>query len=296
MERTTGSTNAMTDPETAALRRKLSLSVLQRVDADVLDVVESTTFVSVYNLDESAKQWSRAEVEGFLYIVRRQSLPKYRLIVLNQRHTEDLIEDITSSWEISGEENYIFYRLPQINGSLPQKRRVSGLWFFEDDERLLIHNCIASLVAELRGVTNGLSKPHFSAERMLLNEEGASAGREILGLLRNYQHAPKVIPQPLEELSPLATAGNDRYQNNCSERKEIDPLSLLMSLQGEMPSSEASRSFKDDTGLIEESRNCAPAETVTITMGAFQSAIREVVASEDFTRLVWSRLTRKGKY
>lgn len=36
----------------------------------------------------------------------------HRLVILNQRDPQNLVEDITPFWEVSAEKNYIFFRVP----------------------------------------------------------------------------------------------------------------------------------------------------------------------------------------
>lgn len=144
--------------ETEALRLKGGLDLLQQADPNITNVIERAMFVSVYVLNESEQKWSRAEIEGPLYIVYRWLEPHYRLVILNQRDPQNLVEDITPLWEVSAEDNYIFFRVP-LNPAVepypvdPKDRRVAGLWFSDDTERVAVQSAIDSILSTLLNET-----------------------------------------------------------------------------------------------------------------------------------------------
>eukprot|EP00923_Selenidium_pygospionis_P043032 GHVN01074160.1.p1 GENE.GHVN01074160.1~~GHVN01074160.1.p1 ORF type:complete len:1798 (-),score=384.12 GHVN01074160.1:2214-7607(-) len=123
-------------PDTANLQKAECLQSLRKVDENIEDVIEKATFASVYKLDVQRKvEWDRHNCEGFLYVVKRKCPPTHRLIVLNQKNQDNLIEDITTHWEISGQENYIFYRIsPGQSTSQRQQGSDTGTSSSEDDE------------------------------------------------------------------------------------------------------------------------------------------------------------------
>ena len=61
-----------------------NLKVLQRIDKQIVRVVGTACFVSIYDFDKDSKSWTKLDVEGTLFLVKRSSAPFYRLIVLNR--------------------------------------------------------------------------------------------------------------------------------------------------------------------------------------------------------------------
>lgn len=54
-----------------ATTQKINLSVLQRMDPDVVDVLAKAGHVTLYDFDTAAKTWARKQVEGALFVVQR---------------------------------------------------------------------------------------------------------------------------------------------------------------------------------------------------------------------------------
>lgn len=61
-----------------------NLKVLQRMDKQIIRIVGSACFVSIYDFDQDNKSWTKLDVEGTLFLVKRSAAPFYRLVVLNR--------------------------------------------------------------------------------------------------------------------------------------------------------------------------------------------------------------------
>eukprot|EP00240_Pyramimonas_obovata_P015170 CAMPEP_0118935658 /NCGR_PEP_ID=MMETSP1169-20130426/15763_1 /TAXON_ID=36882 /ORGANISM="Pyramimonas obovata, Strain CCMP722" /LENGTH=186 /DNA_ID=CAMNT_0006878717 /DNA_START=105 /DNA_END=662 /DNA_ORIENTATION=- len=103
----------------------LNLSVLQRFDPDVEDILVKAGHVAQYILNTEQMQWAKGEVEGSMFVVKRRSQPRFKFIILNQRSTENLVQDILGDFQCEVSKPYLFYR---HNGE------VSGIWFYNEDE------------------------------------------------------------------------------------------------------------------------------------------------------------------
>ena len=53
------------DPKTA------NLAVLQRIDADVYEVLSTAGYVAIYLFLEDTQSWERKDIEGAFFIVKR---------------------------------------------------------------------------------------------------------------------------------------------------------------------------------------------------------------------------------
>lgn len=125
-------------------RRKGMLQSLQQQDAAIEKVIVFSKFVVTYFLqqEEANPGWCKANIEGPLYFVRRRVNPKYQLVVKNQCNTNDLIDNLHPDWEIDCQKNYVFYK---VDG----EKRIRGLWFHEDSERVKLETALEKTLNEM---------------------------------------------------------------------------------------------------------------------------------------------------
>ncbi|CAD6268386.1 unnamed protein product [Miscanthus lutarioriparius] len=107
----------------AEATRMLNLTVLQRLDPAVEDILITAAHVTLYDFNIDLNQWSRKDVEGSLFVVKRNSQPRFQFIVMNRRNTASRIIDYI------GSSNIMFYKpsvmLPLTN-VLTAVRRCAG--------------------------------------------------------------------------------------------------------------------------------------------------------------------------
>ncbi|KQK12264.1 mRNA-decapping enzyme-like protein [Brachypodium distachyon] len=106
--------------------RTLNLTVLRRLDPAVADILIIAAHVTAYSFDEGTNQWSRKGVEGSLFVVKRNTQPRFQFIVMNRRNTENFVEDLLRNFEYQVEVPYIMYR-----NALDE---VIGIWFYDPQE------------------------------------------------------------------------------------------------------------------------------------------------------------------
>lgn len=100
----------------------LNLTVLQRIDPFVEEILITATHVTFYKFDTETSQWSRKDVEGSLFVVKRNAQPRFQFIVMNRLNTENLVEDLLGDFECEVQLPYLLYR----NAA----REVNGIWFY----------------------------------------------------------------------------------------------------------------------------------------------------------------------
>lgn len=123
--------------------RLLNLTVLQRLDPAVEDILITAAHVTLYDFNIDLNQWSRKDVEGSLFVVKRNSQRRFQFIVMNRRNTDNLVEDLLSDFEYELQPPYLLYR----NAT----QEVNGIWFYNQ------HDCEA--VASLFGrILNAYAK------------------------------------------------------------------------------------------------------------------------------------------
>ncbi|GAB2234818.1 hypothetical protein Drorol1_Dr00004084 [Drosera rotundifolia] len=100
----------------------LNLTVLQRIDPFVDDILITAPHVAFYGFDGDSSQWSRKDVEGSLFVVKRNSQPRFQFIVMNRLSTDNLVEDLLGDFEYEVQVPYLLYR----NAS----QEINGIWFY----------------------------------------------------------------------------------------------------------------------------------------------------------------------
>ncbi|KAG6505187.1 hypothetical protein ZIOFF_037541 [Zingiber officinale] len=125
--------------------KALNLTVLQRADAFVEEILLTATHVALYAFSVEINQWvhpfalwillsplfffslySRKEVEGSLFVVMRNTQPRFQFIVMNRRNADNLVEDLLGDFEYEVQMPYLLY----CNAS----QEINGIWFYDSHE------------------------------------------------------------------------------------------------------------------------------------------------------------------
>ncbi|MFS8004727.1 putative mRNA-decapping enzyme subunit 1, PH-like domain superfamily [Helianthus anomalus] len=143
----------------------LNLTVLQRMDPYIEEILITAAHVTFYEFNVDLNQWSRKDVEGSLFVVKRlpsmqivNTQPRFQFIVMNRRNTgrlplisvtlffwfvvvdnncsscctimdfdkQNLVENLLGDFEFELQVPYLLYR----NAS----QEVNGIWFYNTRE------------------------------------------------------------------------------------------------------------------------------------------------------------------
>ncbi|ERM98931.1 mRNA-decapping enzyme-like protein [Amborella trichopoda] len=104
----------------------LNLTVLQRIDPFVEEILITAAHVTFYEFNIELNQWSRKDVEGSLFVVKRNKQPRFQFIVMNRRNTDNLVENLLGDFEYEVQVPYLLYR----NAA----QEVNGIWFYNPRE------------------------------------------------------------------------------------------------------------------------------------------------------------------
>lgn len=104
----------------------LNLTVLQRIDPFVEEILITAAHVTFYEFNIDLSQWSRKDVEGSLFVVKRNAQPRFQFIVMNRRNTDNLVENLLGDFEFEVQVPYLLYR----NAA----QEVNGIWFYNARE------------------------------------------------------------------------------------------------------------------------------------------------------------------
>ncbi|XP_078439539.1 decapping 1 [Wolffia australiana] len=165
--------------------KALNLTVLQRIDPFVEEILITAAHVTLYEFNIELNQWSRKDVEGSLFVVKRNSQPRFQFIVMNRRNTENLIEDILGDFEFEVQVPYLLYR----NAA----QEVNGIWFYNSQEC----EAVANLFNRILGA--------FSKVPPKPNVAGSKSEFEELEAVPSLS----VIEGPLEPMVSSSTSAPD---------------------------------------------------------------------------------------
>ncbi|KAL4309597.1 hypothetical protein GQ457_01G037850 [Hibiscus cannabinus] len=104
----------------------LNLTVLRRIDPFVEEILITAAHVAFYEFNIDLSQWSRKDVEGSLFVVKRNTQPRFQFIVMNRRNTDNLVENLLGDFEYEVQDKYLLYR----NAS----QEINGIWFYDAGE------------------------------------------------------------------------------------------------------------------------------------------------------------------
>ncbi|XP_059300335.1 mRNA-decapping enzyme-like protein [Lycium ferocissimum] len=104
----------------------LNLTVLQRIDPFIEEILITAAHVTLYEFNIDNSQWSRKDVEGSLFVVKRSTQPRFQFIVMNRRNTDNLVEDLLGDFEYEIQVPYLLYR--------NSTQEVNGIWFYNQRE------------------------------------------------------------------------------------------------------------------------------------------------------------------
>lgn len=187
--------------------KELNLTVLQRMDRHVEDILTTAAHVTFYQFDVEHSQWSRKDVEGSLFVVKRRTPPRFQFIVMNRRSTNNLVENVLGDFEFEVQSPYLLYR----NAT----QEVNGIWFYNPRE------CedVASL---FQRILNAFSKPPpkprlISSSSDFLELEPTASHLE--GPLEHGSIPSATLPEINQESEPL-----ERFFQNSARISNPDTI------------------------------------------------------------------------
>lgn len=119
--------------------KMLNLTVLQRTDPFIDQILITAAHVTFYEFNIDLNQWSRKDVEGSLFVVKRNAQPRFQFIVMNRRSTENLVEDLLGDFEYEIQIPYLLYR----NAA----QEVNGIWFYNSRECEEVANLFSRILS-----------------------------------------------------------------------------------------------------------------------------------------------------
>ncbi|DBA87219.1 TPA: hypothetical protein ACH3X1_004288 [Trebouxia sp. C0004] len=122
---------------------QLNLSVLRRVDPDTEQVLATAGHVALYVFDTERKAWSRKDVEGSLFLLKRQTQPRFKIVILNKKSQDNFVEDVLGDFKFEVAPPYVLYR--------SKLDEVIGVWFYDQNECAMVAGLLKRVTAAYAG-------------------------------------------------------------------------------------------------------------------------------------------------
>ncbi|CAH9078937.1 unnamed protein product [Cuscuta epithymum] len=132
----------------------LNLTVLQRIDPFIEEILITAAHVTFYEFNVDINQWSRKDVEGSLFVVKRNTQPRFQFVVMNRRNTENLVENLLEDFEFEIQVPYLLYRNAD--------QEVNGIWFYNSRECEEVGNLFSRILSAYLKVS---PKPKLSSTK-----------------------------------------------------------------------------------------------------------------------------------
>uniref|UniRef100_A0A7S4KMK4 Uncharacterized protein n=1 Tax=Guillardia theta TaxID=55529 RepID=A0A7S4KMK4_GUITH len=123
-------------------RTAMNLTVLQRMDPEVMEVLEMSRHVVLYAFDCAGQSWSKLDVEGSMFVVRKRRA--FSCIILNRSGLENFVQDIGTYTMVQIEGPYLMCTNSTNN-------QVLGFWFYKEEETIKIGKLFNDLVEICKG-------------------------------------------------------------------------------------------------------------------------------------------------
>ncbi|KAK9844655.1 hypothetical protein WJX74_005190 [Apatococcus lobatus] len=138
----------MSEPQQPLLDRReaerINLAVLKKLDPQTEEVLAIAGHVSLYGFDKNQSAWARRDVEGSLFLIKRNTAPRFRFIILNKKSTNNFREDIEEGFSHELQEPYIMYHT--------NTDQVSGIWFYDTAECHKVDDLLQRIESGMRTV------------------------------------------------------------------------------------------------------------------------------------------------
>uniref|UniRef100_A0A7S1BY92 mRNA-decapping enzyme C-terminal domain-containing protein n=1 Tax=Corethron hystrix TaxID=216773 RepID=A0A7S1BY92_9STRA len=135
------------------IKHSANLRALQRVDPSTVDIVSSATHVVLYQFNDTHQQWEKAGIDGSLFLTKRNcdeiNPTRFRLVVLNRSNPENLIVDVSGSFQMQVRQPYLIFR-----DSKNPEAAIRGIWFHDDEERSGVASLLQKVIKLQSGGSN----------------------------------------------------------------------------------------------------------------------------------------------
>ncbi|KAK3447025.1 hypothetical protein EUGRSUZ_A02630 [Eucalyptus grandis] len=183
----------------------LNLTVLQRVDPSIEEILITSTHVTLYEFNIDSNQWSRKDVEGSLFVVKRNTQPRFQFIVLNRRSAA---QEVNGIWFYNPREceevANLFTRILSAYSKVPSKPKPSTKSEFEELEGASSLSVMETLL-EPSPTAPAIDSPEDSTAFMNFFNMALNIGKHA-DPVKSMQHNHSAATVPLSPLVPTVAS------------------------------------------------------------------------------------------
>lgn len=150
-------------------RSNFNLKVLRRHDPSIVEIIETASFVVLYNYNSG--EWTKTGVEGPLFLFRRRLPPYNGFFLMNRNGVENFSADVTPEDDLEITPEFIIYRPETTN-------EVYGIWVFEANQRMSVGDKLLKLQQMTDGPSEEVVKKAMAGDKETV---AASTGGEEKG-------------------------------------------------------------------------------------------------------------------
>lgn len=160
---------------------ELNMAVLKRIDPETEEILASSGQVCLYKMSVDDQQWQRKNIEGSMFLIKRRSSPRFKMVVLNKLTTDNYMETVHGGLELELNPPYLMY----THGD----DEIHGVWFYDASE-------LDGMGKILKKIVDQLPKPDAGAA-------AAAAAAALPPQLLSPPSGPAPAPASSPLLAPL---------------------------------------------------------------------------------------------
>lgn len=174
----------------------MNLKTLRRHDPYIEAIKDSASQVALYKFVQP--NWQKTDIEGTLFVYKRNSDPEYGFLILNRKSNENQKEPVTKELDFQLQAPFLLYK--------NKEGVIYGIWFYEKNECEHVHATIMKLLAETEAKMNRR------------DAEAKGGGKDLESLLKmaaasgqNKKHQQQKSKNEGDKLMKLLTSGGGSH-------------------------------------------------------------------------------------
>uniref|UniRef100_A0A0K0DZ94 mRNA_decap_C domain-containing protein n=1 Tax=Strongyloides stercoralis TaxID=6248 RepID=A0A0K0DZ94_STRER len=122
--------------QTTLLSLQKNFSQICRIDPLVEKVISFSKYTAVYDFING--KWTKTDIDGPMFVYKRNGKPEYGICIANRTSTPDFIENISYNLKLKFKPPYILAYFPS--------GMIKGLWFYDPSQCSKIYNVMQKLI------------------------------------------------------------------------------------------------------------------------------------------------------
>ncbi|KAF9334568.1 hypothetical protein BG006_001928 [Podila minutissima] len=219
-------------------RKAVNLSVLQRHDPHITDIIDSSSYVVVYKFDEASQAWTKKGVEGTMFVFKRSTLPSYGFFIMNRLGIDNLMADLKADMALQLTSDYIIYR---------DEKDIHGIWVYEPTDRDRIgekllecckkatddpHTSVKPSSSASSGFSAEQQQPH--SQKSATSQSPESATMDPLSLMLNAAMSRARVSESSGVPTSAQSNHSDYHHSNSNASTPARPIRTLHEIEQEL--------------------------------------------------------------